>query len=59
MTDATSLIPGILFFTAAVFFGIAAACQTESQPMTMFFLACILMLTASGGFVISFLKKRR
>ena len=59
MTDATSLIPGILFFTAAVFSGIAAACQTESQPMTMFFLGCILMLAASGGFVISFMKKRR
>ncbi len=59
MTDATSLIPGILFFTAAVFSGIAAACQTERQPMTMFFLACILMLVASGGFVISFMKKRR
>ena len=57
MTDVTKLIPGILFFFAAVFFGIAAACQTESQPMTMFFLGCILMLAASGGFVISFLKQ--
>ncbi|MBO5118812.1 hypothetical protein J6B78_02705 [Methanocorpusculum sp.] len=57
MTDVTKLIPGILFFCAAVFFGIAAAYQTESQPMTMFFLACILTLISSGGFVISFLKR--
>lgn len=57
MTDVTKLIPGILFFFAAVFFGIAAVCQTESQPMTMFFLGCILMLAASGGFVISFFKR--
>ncbi|MBR4987237.1 MAG: hypothetical protein IKY81_01065 [Methanocorpusculum sp.] len=57
MTDVTKLIPGILFFFAAVFFGIAAVCQTETVPQMGFFVACILTLIASGGFVISFLKQ--
>ncbi|MBQ3570681.1 MAG: hypothetical protein IJA20_08440 [Methanocorpusculum sp.] len=57
MTDVTKLIPGILFFCAAVFFGIAAAYQTETVPQIGFFLACILTLISSGGFVISFLKR--
>ena len=58
MTDITQLLPGVLFFLAAVAFGCAAVFQTEPIPQIGFFLAYAFSLIASGGFVISFLKKQ-